>query len=127
MRRTAFSPSRVPGAGEELLSIELLEEHARLVAALLTITPQRGSGHAHLRQLKGHMRALRGDYTALRDDARLEPRLPPLNGCSTISTLSRLRRVTSTTIFRPRSSGGFPLSLPTSSPGFRGFTHSLSS
>ena len=76
MRRTALSASRVPGAGEELLSIELLEEHARRLAALLSITPQRGSGHAHLRQLKGHMRALRGVYTALADDARLEATSP---------------------------------------------------
>ncbi len=51
------------------------------------------------------------------------PRLLRLNGCSIISTLSRLQRVTFTTICRPHFSSGFPSSLPTSSPGFRGFTH----
>src|SRR4029453_2740877 len=76
MPRTAFSTSRVLGAGEELLSIELLEEHARRLAALLTIAPERGSGHAHLRRLKGHMGALRGVYTALADDARVEATSP---------------------------------------------------
>ena len=76
MPRTAFSTSRVLGAGEELLSIELLEEHARRLAALLSIAPERGSGHAHLRRLKGHIRALRGVYTALADDARLEATSP---------------------------------------------------
>src|SRR5688500_3390744 len=76
MRRTAFSTSRVLGTGEELLSIELLEEHARRLAALLSIAPERGSGHAHLPRLKAHMRALRGVYTALADDARLEASSP---------------------------------------------------
>src|SRR6188472_4672971 len=76
MPRTAFSTSRVLGAGEELLSIELLEEHARRLAALLSIAPERGSGHAHLRRLKGHIRALRGVYTALADDARVEATSP---------------------------------------------------
>jgi len=76
MRRTAFPTSRVLGAGEELLSIELLEEHARRLAALLSIAPEPGSGHAHLRRLKGHIRALRGLYTALADDARLEATSP---------------------------------------------------
>jgi len=74
--RKASSSSRLLGAGEELLSIELLEEHARRLAALLSITSRKGSGHAHLRQLKGHMRALRGVYTALADDARVETPSP---------------------------------------------------
>ena len=65
------------GNGEELLSIELLEEHARRLAALLSIDPrQRGSGRAHLRQLKEHMRALREVYTALAEDARQEAMSP---------------------------------------------------
>ena len=60
MRRASFTGPRGLGSGEDLLSIELLEEHARRLAALLTITPsQRGSGRVHLRQLKDHMRALR--------------------------------------------------------------------
>jgi cyclic beta-1,2-glucan synthetase len=76
MRLTGSSAPRLLGAGEELLSIELLEEHARRLAALLSITSKKGSGHAHLRRLKGHMRALRGVYTALADDARLETPSP---------------------------------------------------
>ena len=54
MRGSRFTPSRVLGIGEELLSIELLEEHARRLAALLSIAPggSRGSGHAHLRRLR---------------------------------------------------------------------------
>jgi cyclic beta-1,2-glucan synthetase len=63
--------------GEELLSIELLEEHARRLAALLSIAPRRrGYGRAHLRQLKDHMRALRQVYRALAEDARQEA-MPP--------------------------------------------------
>src|SRR5512139_869303 len=76
MRRPAFTRPRSLG-GEELLSIELLEEHARRLAALLSIAPAfRGSGRAHLRQLKDHTRALRDTYTALADDARSEPMSP---------------------------------------------------
>ena len=61
----------------ELLSIELLEEHARRLAALLSIIPGRGgSGRQHLRQLRGHMRVLREVYTALAVDARQEPMSP---------------------------------------------------
>ena len=63
--------------GEELLSIESLEEHARRLAARLSIGQRRlGSGRAHLRQLKGHMRALRGVYAALAEDARQEGMSP---------------------------------------------------
>src|SRR6476659_5440041 len=73
MRRTAFAGPRGLGSGEELLSIELLEEHARRLAALLTLSPRRrGSGRAHRRQLKAHMRALREVYVALAADARQE-------------------------------------------------------
>src|SRR3954471_2637372 len=75
---------RRPGAGfgsvrngEELLSIELLEEHARRLAAVLSIAPeQRGRGRAHLRQLKDHMRALRDVYATLAEDDRQEPLSP---------------------------------------------------
>src|SRR5688500_3908702 len=78
MRGSRFTPSRVLGIGEELLSIELLEEHARRLAALLSIAPggSRGSGHAHLRRLRLHVRALREVYIALADDARQEAMSP---------------------------------------------------
>jgi cyclic beta-1,2-glucan synthetase len=73
MRRTAFAGPRGLGSGEELLSIELLEEHARRLAALLTLSPRRrGSGRAQRRELKDHMGALRELYVALADDARQE-------------------------------------------------------
>jgi cyclic beta-1,2-glucan glucanotransferase len=75
--RRSFTGPRVLRDREELLSIELLEEHARRLAALLSIAPrQRGSGRAHLRQLTDHMRALREVYTALAEDARHEPMAP---------------------------------------------------
>ena len=75
--RPAFTGPRSLGNAEELLSIELLEEHARRLAALLSIAPKnRGHGRAHLRQLKDHMRALREVYRALAEDARQEP-MPP--------------------------------------------------
>jgi cyclic beta-1,2-glucan synthetase len=62
---------------DELLSIELLEEHARRLAALLSIVPGRGgSGRQHLRRLKEHMGVLREVYTALAEDARQEPSAP---------------------------------------------------
>ena len=77
MQRTAFAAPRGLGSGEELLSLELLEEHARRLAALLTLSPRRqAGGRAHLRQLKDHMRALREVYAALADDARQEALSP---------------------------------------------------
>ncbi|PYQ99229.1 MAG: hypothetical protein DMF97_11410 [Acidobacteria bacterium] len=73
MRHSGFTRPRSVAGGEELLSIELLEEHARRLAALLSIAPRGGgSGRAHLRQVKEHMRALRDVYTALVEDARYE-------------------------------------------------------
>ncbi|HEY7378022.1 MAG TPA: hypothetical protein VH542_05005, partial [Steroidobacteraceae bacterium] len=72
-----FPGPRTLADGEELLSIDLLEEHARRLAALLSIAPRRrGHGRAHLRQLKDHMRALRDVYQALAEDARQEA-MPP--------------------------------------------------
>ena len=51
--------------GMELLGIEPLEEHARRLAALLTVTTAAASnGVAHLQRLDGHMRALRQVYVA---------------------------------------------------------------
>ena len=44
----------------ELLSMDLLEEHARRLAAMLSLSSRRhGRRRTHLRQLKGHMQALR--------------------------------------------------------------------
>ncbi|HZI81424.1 MAG TPA: hypothetical protein VFD69_18015, partial [Vicinamibacterales bacterium] len=72
MRHKLIMP-RVTGGAVELLSVELLEEHARRLAALLSIAPRRGgNGRVHLRRLNEHMRALRGIYTELAEDARLE-------------------------------------------------------
>jgi cyclic beta-1,2-glucan synthetase len=77
MRDTSFPGPRLLARGEELLSVELLEEHARRLAAQFTLAPRRGgSGRAHLRQLRDHMRALRGVYTALAEDARQEAMSP---------------------------------------------------
>src|SRR5688500_16299481 len=73
----AFAAPRSTGGGVELLSIDLLEEHGRRLAALLSIaTPRLGSGRTHLRQLKAHMRALRDVYTAIAEDARHEASSP---------------------------------------------------
>jgi cyclic beta-1,2-glucan synthetase len=76
MRRNAFAAARSMG-GQELLSIEMLEEHARRLAALLSIAPRRrGSGRAHLHQLKANMRAMREVYAVLAADARHEAMVP---------------------------------------------------
>jgi cyclic beta-1,2-glucan synthetase len=57
--------------GMELLGIEPLEEHARRLAALLTVSIRgRANGVAHLRRLDGHMATLRHVYVALTDAAR---------------------------------------------------------
>src|SRR6187549_3653860 len=60
----------------ELLSIELLEEHARRLAALLSIAPRGGNGRVHLQQLAADMRALRQVYTALAQEAHRESLTP---------------------------------------------------
>jgi cyclic beta-1,2-glucan synthetase len=64
--------------GIELLGIEPLEEHARRLAALLTVSQRtRGSSHAHQKRLRQNSRTLRQVYTALADDAkRGEPSSP---------------------------------------------------
>jgi cellobiose phosphorylase len=55
----------------ELLGIELLEEHARRLAASLTVGRTRGArSRTHLKRLKQHMRVLREVYSALAADAR---------------------------------------------------------
>src|SRR5438093_8520517 len=61
----------------ELLGIEPLEEHARRLAALLTVSLRRRSGRAHLKRLRQHTHTLRQVYTSLADDAkRGEPSSP---------------------------------------------------
>ena len=77
MRLHPSTRVRVLGSSE-LLSIELLEEHARRLAALLSIEPGgRRGGRTHLHQLKQHMRALREIYSALADDAKRDGMLSP--------------------------------------------------
>jgi cyclic beta-1,2-glucan synthetase len=70
---TRPTPNRI-----ELLGIEPLEEHARRLAALLTVSlGRRGGGASHLKGLREHTRALRQVYTALSEDAKLgEPSSP---------------------------------------------------
>jgi len=64
---------RVAGSAVELLSVELLEEHARRLAALISTAPHGSSnGRVHIRQLKAHMRALRQVYTQLAGDTESE-------------------------------------------------------
>src|SRR6478736_5737781 len=59
----------------ELLGIEPLEDHARRLAALLTVSTRPRRSNAHLSRLDGHMRALRQVYVLLTEDARRgEPR-----------------------------------------------------
>ena len=77
MKRVSFAEPRALDTGEELLSAESLEEHARRLAALLSIVEgRRGSGRVHLRRLSAHMRALRQVYTTLAEDARQEAMSP---------------------------------------------------
>ena len=67
------TPRALAGGGLELLGIELLEEHARRLAALLSLARRRrGSSRAHLRRLNEDIHVLRRVYTALADDARRE-------------------------------------------------------
>jgi cyclic beta-1,2-glucan synthetase len=76
MLDSAFTGPGSLARGGELLSIEMLEEHARRLAALFSIARRRGSGRAHLRRLKAHMHALRDVYTSLSEDARHEAMSP---------------------------------------------------
>jgi cyclic beta-1,2-glucan synthetase len=67
------TPRSLAGGGLELLGIELLEEHARRLAALLSLARRgRVNGRTHLRRLKEDADALREVYTALAEDARQE-------------------------------------------------------
>jgi cellobiose phosphorylase len=61
----------------ELLGLEPLEEHARRLAALFTVSLRRRGGRAHLKRLRQHTQALRRIYRSLADDAaRGEPPSP---------------------------------------------------
>ena len=74
MRRDDFiAPGVSGGGGLELLGIELLEEHARRLAALLSLARRRrGNSRIHLRRLDEHARVLRSTYRTLAEDARRE-------------------------------------------------------
>src|SRR5688572_22593432 len=77
MRATGVTKARAMTGVVELLSIDLLEEQARRLAAVFAIAPRGGgTGRAHLRQLKAHMRALRAVYTSLADEAQREATSP---------------------------------------------------
>ena len=73
----ALAPARRPGS-IELLGIEPLEQHARRLAALLTVSHgRRRGGRTHVKALREHSRALRAAYTSLAEDAtRGEPSSP---------------------------------------------------
>lgn len=73
----ATSTSQTP-TGIELLGIEPLEDYARRLAAILTISQTgRAGSTAHLNELRDHTRALRAVYTALSEDAKVgEPSSP---------------------------------------------------
>ncbi len=62
----------------ELLGIEPLEEHARRLAALFTVSARtRRGAPMHVKRLREHSRVLRRVYTTLADDAkRGEPSSP---------------------------------------------------
>src|SRR5262245_49718169 len=75
MRETATTPRTT---SIELLGMEPLEQHARRLAALLTVSHgRRRGGRTHLKALNDHTRALRAAYKSLADDAtRGEPSSP---------------------------------------------------
>src|SRR6478735_4138898 len=80
MARSSRNPAQVSGSPDttlELLGIEPLEEHARRLAALLTVRASRRGSATHLKRLDAHMRALREVYVTLTDDGRVgEERTP---------------------------------------------------
>ena len=70
-RQGSTSPRALAGGGLDLLGIELLEEHARGLAALLSLARRRrGSGHTHLQRLRQDAQVLRAVYAELAADAR---------------------------------------------------------
>jgi cyclic beta-1,2-glucan glucanotransferase len=78
LSRTSTNVNDTLSGRFELLGIELLEEHARRLAALFTVARRPHSNRrAHLRRLAENRRALRATYRALADDAsRGEPGSP---------------------------------------------------
>jgi cyclic beta-1,2-glucan synthetase len=78
MRPEESAPRHVtPSGGLELLGIDLLADHARLLAASLAVGPaRRRSRRGHLRRLDADARVLRRIYAALADDSRREG-VPP--------------------------------------------------
>ena len=68
-QRVTDAGGPLKSAGVEFLGIDLLEEHARRLAAYLTIARERrGNPRGHLRQLDERMRTLRTVYSALAED-----------------------------------------------------------
>ena len=113
----------------ELLGIEPLEEHARRLAALLTVAVKgRGRDRSHLERLDGHMRALRDVYVDLSDDVRRGERSSPaaewlLDNFHIISAAARdIHHDLPPAFFRR-----LPRSPPTSSPACRASTRWRSS
>src|SRR6476661_8745690 len=75
MARSSRNPAQVGGSPDTTL--ELLGEHARRLAALLTVRASRRGSATHLRRLDAHMRALREVYVTLTDDGKVgEERTP---------------------------------------------------
>src|SRR5678816_3144229 len=69
LTRDAIHAGAPPDASLELLGIEPLENHARRLAALLTVNTRGRTAVTHLKRLDAHMRALREIYVTLSDDA----------------------------------------------------------
>src|SRR5512144_2656191 len=67
--RSGGADRQTPGP-IELLGIEPLEEHARRLAALFTVSVRARGGRAHLTRLREHTRALRDVYTSLAEDSK---------------------------------------------------------
>src|SRR6476469_346047 len=67
--RSSIHSTTNPEAGLELLGIEPLENHARRLAALLTVNTRGRTTATHLKRLDAHMRALREVYVTLSDEA----------------------------------------------------------
>ena len=66
--RTAIHAGAPPDARLELLGIEPLENHARRLAALLTVNTRGRTTVTHLKRLDAHVRALRKIYVTLNED-----------------------------------------------------------
>jgi cyclic beta-1,2-glucan synthetase len=68
-RRPRVRPLSPRAPREELLSVELLEERARVLAARFTVDPERNLGHGAFARFEENARYLRIAYRALSDDA----------------------------------------------------------